>query len=151
MFLATDKPIVWIDLEMTGLDIEINTILEVGIVVTDSDLKIKIPGPNLIISCSEELLGRMDEWNVKHHTESGLIDAVRKSTTTMDQAETQLLEFLKSINVSYQVAPLAGNSIHTDRKFLEKYMPRLIDFLSYKIIDVTTFKLLCARWNNKVF
>ncbi len=114
----TDKPIVWIDLEMTGLDVEKETILEVGIVVTDSDLKIKVPGPNLIIACAEEILGRMDEWNVKHHTESGLVEAVRKSTTSMEQAETQLLEFLKSINVSYQVAPLAGNSIHTDRKFL---------------------------------
>ena len=73
---------------MTGLDIEKETILEVGIVVTDSDMRIKVPGPNLIISCGEEFLSRMDEWNVKHHTESGLIDAVRKSTINMEQAET---------------------------------------------------------------
>ena len=93
-FSATEKPIVWIDLEMTGLDLEKEHIIEIGIVVTDSDLHQKVLGPNIIVSCSEEVLGRMDEWNVKHHTESGLLEAVRKSTTTIEQAEVMILEFL---------------------------------------------------------
>ena len=117
-FSATDKPIVWIDLEMTGLDLEKEHILEVGIVVTDSEIRQKVVGPNLIIACSEEVLGRMDEWNMKHHTESGLLDSVRKSSITLEQAEGMLLEFLGRVNVGYQVAPLAGNSIHTDKRFL---------------------------------
>lgn len=83
-FSVTDKPIVWIDLEMTGLDLEKEVILEVGIVVTDSDLRHKVIGPNLVITCTEEILAKMDEWNVKHHTESGLIDSVRKSTIIVE-------------------------------------------------------------------
>ena len=100
-FSATDKPIVWIDLEMTGLDLEKEVILEIGIVATDSDLKVKIIGPNIVIQCKEEILGRMDEWNVKHHTESGLIDAVKKSTVNLEQAEAMVLEFLNKVNVGY--------------------------------------------------
>ena len=85
-FQATDKPIVWIDLEMTGLDLDKEQILEVGIVVTDSDLRHKVSGPNIIISCNEDILKRMDDWNQKHHLESGLLDQVRQSTVTVDQA-----------------------------------------------------------------
>lgn len=149
-FSDTDKPIVWIDLEMSGLDPEKEHILEVGIVVTDSDLKMKIIGPNLIITCRDEILERMDDWNQKHHSESGLLDAVKLSQITVEVAESHILDFLKQVNVPYKVAPLAGNSIHTDRRFLQKFMPHLLDYLSYKIIDVTTFKHLCRRWNNKV-
>ena len=108
---------------MTGLDLEKEHIIEVGIVVTDSDLRVKVMGPNIVVACSEEVLKVMDEWNVKHHTESGLLEAVRKSTTTIEQAEALILEFLHKVNVGYQAAPLAGNSIHTDKRFLQKYMP----------------------------
>ncbi len=86
---------------MTGLDLEKEHIIEIGIVVTDSDLKIKVMGPNIVVNCSEEVLKRMDEWNVKHHTESGLIEAVRKSTITIEQAEIMILEFLNKVNVGY--------------------------------------------------
>ena len=149
-FQATDKPIVWIDLEMTGLDLSKEHILEVAVVVTDSDLRHKVAGPNLVLACPEDVLGRMDEWNQKHHAESGLLDLVRASTITPEQAEQLLLEFLTRVGVGHQAAPLAGNSIHTDRRFLQKYMPHLSEFLSPKIIDVTTFKHLCRRWNYKV-
>ena len=81
-------------------------------------MKNRVIGPNIIIQCSEEILGRMDEWNVKHHTESGLIEAVRRSSITIEQAEISILDFLNKLNIGYQVAPLAGNSIHTDRRFL---------------------------------
>ena len=108
---------------MTGLDLDKEHIIEVGIVVTDSELRVKVMGPNIVVACYEEVLNRMDEWNVKHHTESGLIDSVRKSTVTIEQAEVMLLEFLNKVNVGYQAAPLAGNSIHTDKRFLTKYMP----------------------------
>ena len=103
---------------MTGLDLEKEHILEIGIVVTSSDLKTKVIGPNIVLQCSEEVLAKMDDWNVKHHTESGLLEAVRRSAIGVEQAEAMILEFLNKVNVGYQVAPLAGNSIHTDRRFL---------------------------------
>ena len=103
---------------MTGLDLEKEHIIEIGIVVTDSDLRVKVMGPNIVVACSEKVLQVMDEWNVKHHTESGLLEAVRKSTTAIEQAEALILEFLHKVNVGYQAAPLAGNSIHTDKRFL---------------------------------
>ena len=101
VFSSADKPIVWIDLEMTGLDLEKEHIIEIGVVVTDSDLKIKVMGPNIVVACSEEVLNKMDEWNVKHHTESGLIEAVKKSSVTIEQAEAMILEFLNKVNVGY--------------------------------------------------
>eukprot|EP00347_Sterkiella_histriomuscorum_P002448 403368109 len=149
-FSITDQPIVWIDLEMTGLNVQFEKILEIGIVITDSKLTKKVLGPNIIVQCDEYTLQHMDDWNQTHHKESGLLAQVRQSNVSLEQAEQIILAFLQEMQVTYQSAPLAGNCIHTDRKFMRKYMPNLVDYLNYKIIDVTTFKQLCWRWNQQV-
>ncbi|CDW75820.1 exonuclease rnase t and dna polymerase iii [Stylonychia lemnae] len=150
-FSIYDKPVVWIDLEMTGLDITKEKILEIGIVVTDERFNKQTLGPNLIVKCDEFTLSNMDEWNQSHHQKSGLIEQVKKSSIDIVDAEQVILGFLHDLNVPYNSGSLAGNCIHTDRKFIQKYMPNLFNFLSHKIIDVTTFKQLCWRWNNQVF
>ena len=141
----SDERLVWIDLEMTGLDIEKESIIEIATVVTDGELNILATGPNLAVSVSEELLAGMDEWNTTHHHESGLVERVRTESVSCEQAEAETLAFLKEW-VPQGVAPLCGNSIWNDKKFMEKEMPLLVDHLHYRMIDVSTIKELARRW-----
>lgn len=141
---------VWMDLEMTGLDPERERIIEIAALITDSELEIVAEGPNLIIHQSDELLAAMDEWNTKHHGDSGLTKRVRESTLDEETAAQALLEFMEQ-HVPERTAPLAGNSVHQDRRFLRRYMPAVDDYLHYRIIDVSTIKELGKRWYPKDF
>lgn len=137
--------LVWIDLEMTGLDPGQETIIEIATIITDSRLNIIAEGPNLAIHQDDDILESMDEWNTTHHGESGLVDRVRASDIDMDAAEQQTLTFIKDF-VGPNSAPLCGNSIHQDRRFLRKYMPHLQNYLHYRNIDVSSFKEVVTRW-----
>lgn len=139
------KHLVWIDLEMTGLDLERHTICEIATIITDNRLNILAEGPELVIGLDEETLGRMDPWCVEHHGKSGLTERIRKSTTTMEEAEKKTLAFIKQY-VGPKGAPLCGNSVWQDRRFLETYMPTIDDYLHYRIVDVSSIKELVYRW-----
>tara|TARA_B100000927_G_scaffold98435_2_gene79653 strand:- start:5895 stop:6443 length:549 start_codon:yes stop_codon:yes gene_type:complete len=140
---------VWIDLEMTGLDIEKESIIEIATVITDSELNIIAQGPNLAVSVSEELLAGMDEWNTTHHNQSGLVERIRHEGVSISEAQQQTLEFLKQW-VNPKTAPLCGNSVWNDRRFLDKEMPLVADYLHYRMVDVSTIKELARRWYPKV-
>ena len=140
---------VWIDLEMTGLDVENESIIEIATVITDGDLNVLAQGPNLAISVSDELIEGMDEWNTRHHHGSGLVDRIRAEGVAVHEAEQATLEFLKTW-VDANMAPLCGNSIWNDRQFLAKEMPELLDYLHYRMIDVSTIKELARRWHPDV-
>jgi len=137
--------LVWIDLEMTGLYPDENTIIEIATIVTEGDLSIVAEGPSFAISVSEEDLAKMDDWNVSHHTQNGLIERVRSSNTTMGEAENLTLEFLQ-LHCLAGVPPLCGNTIGQDRRFLRRYMPTLHAFFHYRSVDVTSVKELARRW-----
>ena len=141
--------LVWIDLEMTGLDIEKESIIEIATIVTDGELNILAQGPNLAISVDEKLIDEMDEWNTTHHFGSGLIDRIRNDGVSLDYAEKETLDFLKKW-VEPNTAPLCGNSVWNDRRFLEKEMPQIAEFLHYRMIDVSTIKELSRRWYPEV-
>jgi len=136
---------VWIDLEMTGLDPQECTILEIATIVTDSHLTVIATGPNLAIHQPDEILDGMDEWNTSHHGASGLTERVRASDVDMADAEEQTLAFIRK-HVDPNVAPLCGNSISQDRRFLRAYMPRLEQYLHYRNVDVSSIKELVKRW-----
>lgn len=136
---------VWMDLEMSGLDPARERILEIATLVTDKNLEIIAEGPELVVHQADELLAAMDPWNTKHHGGSGLVDRVKASTTTEAEAEAQTLAFLQE-HVGEGKAPLAGNSVHQDRVFLAAYMPKLHAHLHYRNIDVTSVKELTRRW-----
>ena len=140
------QPIVWIDMEMTGLDPDSETVLEIATVLTDNELNLIAKGPELVIYHEEEAFDRMDDWNQKHHLNSGLWGKVRASSTTIKEAEKQTLEFLQE-HLEAGKSPLAGNSVWQDRRFIAKYMPLVDKFLHYRIIDVSTVKELVKRWN----
>jgi oligoribonuclease len=144
-----DWNLIWVDLEMTGLDLQKEVILEMATIVTDSELNVIAEGPNFIIHQSDELLAAMNDWNTQQHTKTGLVDAVRKSTVSVAQAEKETLAFLQQ-HVNPQKSPMCGNSICTDRQFLKKYMPTLEKFFHYRHIDVSTLKELAKRWNKSV-
>jgi len=137
--------LVWIDLEMTGLDPERERIIELALVLTDSELNVVAEGPELVIHQSDDLLAAMDEWNTKHHGESGLTERVRTSKVTEEQAASSVLEFLKQ-HCEPRTAPLAGNSVWQDRRFLARYMRDVDEYLHYRIVDVSTIKELGRRW-----
>ena len=141
---------VWMDLEMTGLDPERERIIEIAALITDSELEIVAEGPNLVVHQSDELLAAMDEWNTKHHGDSGLTQRVRESTLDEETAAQALLEFMQQ-HVPERSAPLAGNSVHQDRRFLRRYMPEVDDYLHYRIIDVSTIKELGRRWHADAY
>uniref|UniRef100_H3CT44 Oligoribonuclease, mitochondrial n=1 Tax=Tetraodon nigroviridis TaxID=99883 RepID=H3CT44_TETNG len=145
MSSSMSQRMVWVDLEMTGLDIEKDQIIEMACLITDSDLNILAEGPNLIINQPDELLDGMSEWCKEHHGKSGLTQAVRNSKITLEQAEYEFLSFVRQHTPPGQ-CPLAGNSVHADKRFLEKYMPQFMHHLHYRIIDVSTVKELCRRW-----
>jgi oligoribonuclease len=136
---------VWIDLEMTGLDIKTESIIEIATLITDGELNIIASGPNLAITVSEELLANMDEWNSTHHTTSGLVDRIRTEGVSLKEATRQTCEFLIEY-IEPRTVPLCGNSIHNDRVFLAKEMPEVLDLLHYRIVDVSTIKELAKRW-----
>jgi oligoribonuclease len=137
--------LVWIDLEMTGLDPEKDVILEIATIVTGGSLEIEAEGPNMAIHYPEEVLQGMDEWSKAHHRESGLTDRVRASAFDVASAEQMTLEFLAG-QCKEAESPLCGNSVWQDRRFLIKYMPRVEAFLHYRNIDVSSIKELVQRW-----
>lgn len=138
--------LVWIDLEMTGLDPDKERIIEVATLITDSELNPVAEGPVLAVKQSDDLLGAMDEWNTKTHGESGLTARVKASTVETAEAERRTLEFLKAY-VTPNSSPVCGNSVHQDRRFLEREMPELLAFFHYRNLDVSTLKELAKRWN----
>ena len=146
--LKSRDNLVWIDLEMTGLDPETERIIEVATLVTDADLNIIAEGPNLIISQSKELLDSMDEWNQNQHGSSGLIQEVINSDITEQIAEIETLDFISKY-VGEKVSPMCGNTVSHDRRFLSKYMPRLEAYFNYRHIDVSSFKEVAVRWMNE--
>jgi oligoribonuclease len=137
--------LIWIDLEMTGLDTDSDSIIEIATVVTDAQLHVLAEGPVLAIRTPEEVLAGMDEWNTRQHGGSGLIARVRASTSTLGDAETATLEFLKAW-VPGGVSPMCGNSICQDRRFLARQMPALERYFHYRNLDVSTVKELARRW-----
>ncbi|XP_053547551.1 oligoribonuclease, mitochondrial [Bombina bombina] len=141
---------VWVDLEMTGLDIDKDHIIEMACLITDSDLNILAEGPNLIIKQPDELLDGMSDWCKEHHGKSGLTQAVRDSNIALQQAEYEFLSFIRQ-HTPPGLCPLAGNSVHADKKFLDKYMPQFMRHLHYRIIDVSTIKELCRRWHPEEY
>ncbi len=142
--------LVWLDMEMTGLDPEKERIIEVAVVVTDAQLEVVAEGPVLVVHQSDELLDGMDAWNKGTHGRSGLIDKVKASTLSEEQAEEQLLAFLSQY-VPAGKTPLCGNTISQDRRFMFRYMPRLEAFFHYRNLDVSTLKELCRRWKPDVY
>jgi oligoribonuclease len=140
-----ENNLVWIDMEMTGLDPERDRILEIAVLVTDPDLNILAEGPNLAVFQPEEVLAGMDEWNRTHHGASGLLDRVRASTETEELAEAKVLAFCAG-HLLPKTSPLCGNSVGQDRRFLMRFMPALNGFFHYRIVDVSTVKELVKRW-----
>lgn len=143
--------IVWIDLEMTGLDIHKHTIVEVAALITDADLNVLGEGVDVVVHASEEELGRMNEFVTNMHESSGLLAEIRESTVILKEAEDAVLELIAKHCDSEHPAPLAGNSIGTDRGFIREYMPRLDEALHYRMIDVSTVKELARRWAPRVY
>lgn len=137
--------LVWIDMEMTGLDPEAERIIEIATIVTDGDLEVVAEGPALAVRQPESLLAAMDEWNQSHHSASGLLERVRGQGVSEREAEAQTLAFLEHY-VEKKRAPLCGNTIWQDRRFLARYMPTLEDYLHYRMVDVSSIKELVRRW-----
>ena len=142
--------LVWMDLEMSGLDPKTCSILEIASLITDKDLNLIAEGPHLVIHQPSSVLEAMDEWNQKHHSRSGLVEAVKNSTTTLAEAERRTLEFVAS-HCAPQSSPLCGNTIYQDRRFLIEYMPQLEAYLHYRLVDVSTVKELVKRWYGPEF
>ena len=142
--------LIWIDLEMTGLDPDRDRIIEIATIVTDSRLHVLEEGPVLAIHQPEEVLAGMDEWNTRQHRESGLCDRVRDSRCTEPDAARQTLDFI-SRHVPARCSPMCGNGICQDRRFLARRMPRLERYFHYRNLDVSTLKELCRRWRPGLF
>ncbi|MBA2664812.1 MAG: oligoribonuclease [Bradymonadaceae bacterium] len=143
--MASDKNLVWIDLEMSGLDPQTCVILEIATIMTDSNLEIIAEGPSLIVHQPDSILDNMDEWNTSHHGASGLTEGVRNSTISLAEAEQLTLQFVRKHSAP-RTAPLCGNSIWQDRRFIHIYMPRLAEHFHYRNIDVSSIKELVRRW-----
>ena len=139
------RRLIWVDLEMTGLDSNKDEIIEIACIITDSDLGVVAVGPNIVINVRDEVLEGMDDWCKEHHGKSGLTNAVRESKVTVRDAEAQMLEFVQA-HTPPKACPIAGNSVHMDKVFLNKYMPKFANHLHYRIVDVSTVKELCKRW-----
>jgi len=138
--------LVWMDLEMTGLDHNSDVIVEIATLVTDNDLQIVAEGPDLVIHQSDEVLARMNKVVTDMHTHSGLINEIRESTITLEAAGAATLEFIKEHVGEARTVPLCGNSIGMDRRFLAAYLPEIEEYLHYRSIDVSTIKELGRRW-----
>ncbi|MCY7319623.1 MAG: oligoribonuclease [Ramlibacter sp.] len=146
----SDQNLIWLDCEMTGLDPEIDFLIEIAVIVTGPTLEPRIEGPVLVIHQSDEQLDQMDAWNKGTHGRSGLIDKVKASTMTEAQAEQAILDFVAKF-APRNSTPMCGNSISQDRRFLVKYMPRLETFFHYRNLDVSTLKELAKRWRPDVY
>ena len=147
--MGSNDQLIWIDLEMTGLSPERDSIIEIATVVTDRDLNVQADGPELAIHQEEAVLALMDEWNQSHHGASGLLARVRASSISAADAELQTLEFL-ALHLPAGASPMCGNSICQDRRFLARWMPTLEKFFHYRNLDVSTLKELAARWHPQV-
>ena len=147
--IETALNLIWIDLEMTGLDPETDRIIEVATLVTDSNLNLISAGPIIAVNQSESMLNSMDDWNQKHHGRSGLIERVKSSKITERMAEKQTIEFLQK-HIDGNTSPMCGNSICQDRRFLARYMPTLERFFHYRNLDVSTIKELARRWKPEI-
>ncbi|EKO3414855.1 oligoribonuclease [Vibrio fluvialis] len=145
----SDQNLIWIDLEMTGLDPETHKIIEIASIVTDSQLNILAEGPVLAVHQPESELQKMDDWCTNTHTNSGLVERVRQSSVNEDDAVAQTISFLEQW-VPAGKSPICGNSIGQDRRFLYKHMPRLEEYFHYRYIDVSTIKELTRRWKPEV-
>ncbi|MBT9493739.1 MAG: oligoribonuclease [Paucibacter sp.] len=145
VLVSNEQNLIWIDLEMTGLYPDSDRIIEIAVVVTDANLNVKVEGPVFAIHQSDETLDKMDAWNKGTHGRSGLIDRVKASTITEDEAVAQTIAFLKQY-VPAGKSPMCGNSICQDRRFLANYMPKLEAFFHYRNLDVSTLKELAKRW-----
>ncbi|HHF3199493.1 MULTISPECIES: oligoribonuclease [Vibrio] len=145
----SDQNLIWVDLEMTGLDPETHKIIEIASIVTDSELNILAEGPVLAIHQPEEELAKMDDWCTNTHTASGLVERVRNSKISEPDAVAQTIEFLEKW-VPKGASPICGNSIGQDRRFLYKHMPELEEFFHYRYVDVSTLKELARRWQPEV-
>lgn len=144
-----EQNLIWIDLEMTGLYPDRDRIIEIAVVVTDAQLNVRVAGPVFAIHQSDATLDKMDAWNKGTHGKSGLIDRVKASTITEDEAVAQTLAFLKQY-VPAGKSPMCGNSICQDRRFLANYMPKLEEFFHYRNLDVSTLKELARRWKPAI-
>lgn len=142
--------LIWIDLEMTGLQPEKDRIIEIATIVTDSDLNEIAEGPVFAIHQPDHLLAGMDEWNTQHHNSSGLVERVKTSEITEQQAEAETLLFLQQF-VPDGKSPMCGNSVWQDRRFLYRYMPLLEKYFHYRMIDVSTLKELALRWAPPIY
>jgi len=144
-----DMNLVWVDMEMTGLDPDNDRIIEIAVVVTDMHLNVLAEGPVFAIHQSDETLNKMDNWNKGTHGKSGLIDRVKASTVTEADAEVALIAFLKNF-VPANKSPMCGNTICQDRRFMARGMPKLEAFFHYRNLDVSTLKELCRRWKPEL-
>jgi oligoribonuclease len=141
--------LIWIDMEMSGLDPDTDRILEVALVVTDSQLETVAVAPVLVVHQPQAVLDAMDEWNKATHARTGLIERVKASTLTEAEVEERMLAFLAE-HVPPNVSPMCGNSVHQDRRFLARYMPRLEAYFLYRNLDVSTLKELARRWKPQI-
>lgn len=146
---ASDTNLVWLDLEMTGLDPATDVILEIATIVTDSQLNILAEGPVFAIYQPDEVLDNMSQWCIEHHGKSGLTDRCRNSTIDLAKATEETLAFVQQY-VAPGKSPMCGNSIGQDRRFINKYMPTFEDFFHYRNLDVSTVKELARRWKPEV-
>jgi oligoribonuclease len=138
--------LVWMDLEMTGLDHTSEVIVEIATLITDDDLQVVAEGPDLVVNQPEEYLVKMDPFVVEMHTRSGLLDQIRSSTITLEQAGAETLAFIQEHVPEARTVPLCGNSIGTDRRFLAAYLPEIEEYLHYRSVDVSSIKELVRRW-----
>ena len=141
--------LIWVDMEMTGLNPDTDRIIEVALVITDSQLNMVAEGPVLVVHQRNEILDGMDKWNQSTHAKSGLIDKVKASTLTEVEVETQMIEFLK-LHLPSGISPMCGNSICQDRRFMVRSMPQLEAYFHYRNLDVSTLKELAKRWKPEI-
>jgi oligoribonuclease len=146
-----DDRLVWIDLEMTGLDLERHTIVEIAVLVTDAQLEVLADGLDLVVHQPPEALAEMEDFVRKMHTKSGLLAAIERSTLTLEAAGKQAIEYIKQFVPEPGTAPMCGNSIGVDRRFLDRYLPDLDRYLHYRSIDVSSLKELCRRWYPEAY
>lgn len=149
MTFCSENNLIWIDLEMTGLDPDNDHIIEIATIVTDSNLNILAEGPVLAIYQPQSILDQMDSWNTNQHGKSGLIKRVQNSDVSEESAQAQTIAFLKQF-VPENVSPMCGNTICQDRRFLARYMPQLEKYFHYRQLDVSTLKILAQRWAPQV-